>query len=138
MIRKYEKAMIFGVFDRLHKGHHFFINSAQKYCKNLIIVVTLDNMVKIHKNRLPKSPINKRMGILKKEFPKLLVCSGDKKPYSWKIIKKIKPDLIIVGYDQVELKTALKKIQKEYGFKLVIIKNNYKGDKLHSSLLSKK
>jgi len=40
------KSMVFGVFDGLHEGHLFFLDEAQKYGDNLIIVVASDINVK--------------------------------------------------------------------------------------------
>jgi FAD synthetase len=137
-MEKVAKVMIFGVFDDLHAGHRFFINNAKKFGNKLIIVATQNEAVKILKNHQPQFSIKKRMAILKKEFPNLSIQAGDKKINTWHIIKKNKPNLIITGYDQIILKNALKKISKDYNFKLIQIKKSFKGSKMHSSLLSKK
>ena len=138
MLKKYQKAMVFGVFDGLHDGHRFFLRSALKYCSKLIIVLSQNDTVKILKNHQPHFPIKKRMAVIKKEFSDSLVCAGDKKINTWEVVLRHKPDLIILGYDQVSLKTSLKKIQKKYDFKLFSLKMCFKNGKIRSSLLFNK
>jgi len=138
MKNEYKKAMVFGVFDGLHAGHLFFLRQSQKINPNLIIVVTQDEVVKKQKNYLPQSPAKDRLRAVKNNFPTTLVCLGDKKIGSWEIIKKHKPDMVIVGYDQIELKNSLEKIRKDYNFKIISVKNNHRGKEIHSSLLRNK
>lgn len=132
---KIEKAMIFGVFDGLHDGHIFFIEKAKEMCKNLVVVVTPDIVVSKLKNRLPLNTEDERILKLKTRFPDLNIVMGDQKLNSWKILDLQNPDLIILGYDQKEISDALMSIKSSHDFDIKIIKEDYKGDVLHSSLL---
>lgn len=138
MLDKSKKGMIFGVFDGLHDGHRFFINSARKYSKKLVIVVTPDEIILKIKGRRPTLPLFQRMQTLMQEYKNAEIIVGDKKLHSWQVIKENKPDVIIVGYDQREMKKALEKIAETSDFKIITIDKDLVGDKLHSSLLSKK
>ena len=51
---------------------------------------------------------------------------------------EILPNQKVPLTNQLELKKSLKKIQQEYGFKLLYLKRHFNGKRLHSSLLSKK
>jgi len=101
-------------------------------------VVASDINVKNIKKHLPLFHLKKRILTLKKEFPSATICSGDNKIESWNIIKKYEPNLIVLGYDQTELKNSLKKIQIKYKLKIILLRNKHKPNELHSSLLRKK
>ena len=133
-----EKVMIFGVFDGLHDGHRFFIKEAQKYAKQLYIVITTDQMVMRMKDHRPKYTLFERVQMLEKEFPRVNIVVGDKHLREWRVLKENNPDIIALGYDQNKLFNPLSQVQEEYNFELIQIKESYKGDKLHSSLIHKK
>lgn len=97
------KVMVFGVFDGLHKGHQFFLKQAKKLGTDLIIVVTIDKVVKELKNKVPRFNLKKRIEDLRQLAITDEIVSGDKKIGSWKIIEKFKPDIIALGYDQKDL-----------------------------------
>jgi FAD synthetase len=134
--------MLFGSFDILHNGHFFLFKEAQKY-GNLIIIVAQDNIIKKTKGKKPHKEISERVDDLEKYFiqnkkemntPILLI--GDNENEKWSAIKKHKPNIVIVGYDQKDLKKALKKIQKIYKFKIIQI-NSFKPNIYKSSILKK-
>jgi cytidyltransferase-like protein len=136
------KVMLFGSFDILHNGHFFLFKKAHKY-GDLIIVVAQDNIIKKTKGKKPHKEINERIGDLEKYFiqnkkemntPILLI--GDNENEKWSAIKKYKPSIVVVGYDQKDLKEALKKIQKIYKFKIVQI-SSFKPNVYKSSILRK-
>jgi FAD synthetase len=133
--KKTEKIMVFGVFDRLHKGHIFFLNKAKEYGNELVIVLAQDSTTKEMKGYLPKENIGERMKKLELLFPTANIIKGDKELKSWNMIKNLKPNLIITGYDQKELYTALEGIKDIYGFKLEMIGDDHEGDSMHSSLI---
>ncbi len=129
-----ERTLVFGTFDRIHAGHLFFLSEAQK-SGQLYISVASDQSVLLRKGKSPLQKASAR----KKELEKLGIAHqvfiGDKNPGKWSPLEKVKPDTIAVGYDQIELLRALKKIQSKYGFKIKKIKE-FKGKQLHSSILN--
>jgi FAD synthetase len=138
MNRGRTKVMVFGVFDGLHDGHRFFLNEAQNYGDELIIVVTLDDTVKWMKDESPIYSLPIRIQNLEKEYPKAIVIPGDNKSNTWNVIKTHDPDIIVLGYDQGKIEKSLFDLQLKFGFEIRVIEKNYKGNKLHSSLLRKK
>lgn len=101
--------MVFGTFDGLHAGHINFFKQAKKYGENLIIVVARDcNVLKI-KNKPPK--FNEKVRLLKIKISQVndkVILGQVKNPYA--IIKKEKPDIICLGYDQNSFSQKLDKM----------------------------
>jgi cytidyltransferase-like protein len=135
-ITQKKKVLVFGVFDRLHAGHHFFLEEAAKEGELLTIVVTPDHAVNILKNRAPKESAELRIKNLKQYFPKAVILEGDKTPGAWNILESEKPDVIALGYDQENLRSALLSYYKGRGLapSLVTI-TPHRGEELHTSLL---
>ena len=97
----FKKDIIFsnGVFDILHKGHVDLLKFSKKLGKKLILAINSDISVK--KNKGPDRPINnlkKRIKKIKKlNLVDKIITFNEKTPI--KLIKKIKPDVIIKGND---------------------------------------
>lgn len=137
MVKKHEKAMIFGVFDGLHPGHIFFIENAIPYADNITTVVAKDESVNKIKGYTPKNNLDARIKKIQGYFPNIKVISGDEKDNTWNVIEKENPDLIICGYDQKDLYSLLEKQKNKYNFDIIKINMDYDGENLHSSLLRK-
>ena len=101
--------MVFGVFDRLHPGHLSFLKQAKRRGEKLIVVVARDSAARELKNKNPSQNEKKRMAVLRKIPGVDKVILGDKKQGSYGIVKKYKPDLIGLGYDQKWLAKNLQK-----------------------------
>jgi len=110
-----KKVLCFGTFDVLHKGHKEFLMDAKKKGDFLIIIVVHDDLVYENKKRFPKNnqktrALNlKRLGIADK-----IIGVSNNKYNNIKLIKKLNPDIVILGYDQESkfislLKNKLKK-----------------------------
>jgi FAD synthetase len=90
-----KKVLVGGSFNAIHPGHVYFLNEAKKLGDELIVVLANDKNNK------------KRYAISARERKKLLkslniadkILVGDSKDKT-KVIKKIKPDIIALGYDQ--------------------------------------
>ncbi len=105
-----EKIMVFGTFDRLHKGHLYFFEQAKKYGDYLIAVVARDVTVEKVKKKLPRENENARLKNIKKAKnidEAVLGGTGDK----YDVIRKHKPQIICLGYDQ---KFFTENISKEF------------------------
>jgi len=110
-----KKVMIFGTFDILHKGHLNFFKQARKRGDFLIAVIARDKTVLKIKSKLPINKERTRAAAVKKSgFVDKVVLGGLKNKY--KIIKKIRPDVICLGYDQKAFIDGLK------NFRIPIIK----------------
>lgn len=91
--------MVFGVFDLLHPGHISFLRQAKRLGDFLVVSVARDINVKRFKGYMPSQSEKERVAALKKlKFVNKVMLGGLKNP--WPHIKKEKPDIIALGYDQ--------------------------------------
>lgn len=108
MIKPVKKVMVFGVFDGLHPGHKAFLRQAKRQGKRLIIVVARDSAVCRLKHRNPRFDEKRRIVAMRRIKDVPLAVLGDKQQGSYGVIKKYKPDIICLGYDQRWLEKDLK------------------------------
>lgn len=106
-IMNVKTVLVFGVFDLLHPGHVYFLNEAIKLGDELHINLASDNFIKNMKNKIPNFGYLEREGMLKKAFPEIIIHKGDDTMGDWSIFKKLNPDIIAIGHDQLDLKKAL-------------------------------
>jgi len=110
------KVMIFGTFDIFHPGHRSFLNQAKKYGESLIAVIARDETVLEIKKRKPMNSEKIRLDNVKKNklADKVILGSLSDK---YAAIKKYRPDVICLGYDQKffieELESILEKFSLE-------------------------
>ena len=132
-----KKVIAFGTFDKLHLGHKNFLKQAREYGE-LTVVVARDETVKMVKGRQPENNEKKRFAELKKiNLAGKIILGGLDDPYE--IIKKEKPDVICLGYDQEHFINDLPEKLKEYNLDVRIVRlkpfkeNIYKSSKIKSN-----
>lgn len=100
-IRDFKKEIVFtnGVFDILHNGHLKILKFSKSLGNKLILGINSDLSVKKNKGKnRPYNPLNRRIKKLKKlNLIDKIITFKEKTPL--KLIKKIKPDVIIKGND---------------------------------------
>lgn len=89
--------LVFGTFDALHKGHIDFFRQARKHGGFLTAIVARDKTVLQVKKRKPIQDEKIRLRNVKKHVDKALLGSAGNK---YALLKKIKPDIVCLGYDQ--------------------------------------
>jgi len=112
----YGKGMVFGVFDRFHEGHRHFLAQAAARCRELIVVVTLDEVVKALKGRAPRQIWDERAEAIRSFNKEFKVVPGDTTLGAWEVITSHKPDIIFLGYDQNGIASELEKISRPFVF----------------------
>ena len=129
-----QKVLIFGTFDIIHPGHLNFFNQARKHGK-LTIIISRDKTVKAVKGRFPLNNETKRLANLKSiNITENILLGNITNKYA--IIKKLKPDVICIGYDQTSFTDKLKQKIKEFNLTTKIIRlKPYKEKKYKSSKL---
>ena len=126
-----------GTFDLLHLGHVKFLEEAKKAGgenSELIVIVARDSTVEKRKGVRPVMPEDQRRALV--ESLKMVdeAILGYEEFDIGKVIEKIKPDIIAVGYDQDGIERAVRKAIKEMGLKVQIAKIGQFGkDELSSS-----
>jgi len=106
--------MLFGTFDHLHAGHQNFIEQAKALApKNtkpfVIAILARDKTVKQIKQSLPDNLEKIRKENLEETDWTDIVALGEKRD-KYKVIRKYKPNIIALGYDQFAFTHQLKKL----------------------------
>jgi len=131
-----KRIMAFGTFDGLHKGHIHFFKQARKLAQNpyLIVSIARDKNIQKIKGSRPRNTEKKRMELVKKTgLADRVVLAGlnNHIPH----IKKEKPDIIALGYDQVAYVKNLKRDLRDPKIKIFRLKaykpHIYKNHLLH-------
>ena len=107
-----KRVMVFGTFDRLHSGHLSFLKQARRHGDELIVVVARDNIVQMLKNKKPLHSSEKRRRAVAEIDAMTKAVMGDDTLGTYSIVKKHKPHIICLGYDQQKLKRNLEKHMK--------------------------
>ncbi|MBU0981085.1 FAD synthase [Patescibacteria group bacterium] len=96
---KKKLVMAFGTFDYFHAGHESYLSQASKLGDSLMVIVARDDTVKKVKNEKPTQSERKRLREVAacKYVDKAMLGSLDDK---YRVIKKYRPDVIALGYDQ--------------------------------------
>lgn len=137
MANKPKKILVFGTFDGIHGGHIHFLKEAAKLGE-LYVSVASNESILVRKNHLPERNAKARIKDVKELKIAKSVSLGDKVFGNWTPIKKIKPDIVALGYDQNGIEVALKKSKKNLNVNFSIKKiTAFEGEKIHSSILKK-
>jgi FAD synthetase len=134
--RKNKKAMVFGTFDIFHKGHENFLKQARKYGDHLIVVIARDKTVLDIKKQRTVNREQKRLRILKdRDLADEIILGSLKDKYA--VVKKYKPDVICLGYDQRVFIKGLERKLKEFGFDetMIVRLKSYYPEKYKSSII---
>ena len=108
-----KKVLVGGVFNIVHPGHVFFLKKSRELGDFLLVVIANDETARKTKKyavvdqRTRKKNIEK-LGIADK------VVIGDAKDFM-KVVRKERPDLIVLGYDQRMKEKDLKRMLAESG-----------------------
>jgi FAD synthetase len=95
-----------GVFDLLHLGHVRFLEEAKKAGganAKLIVVIAKDSTVENMKGRKPIMSEDQRQALVQSLRVVDEAVVGFEGLEIGEVIKKFKPDLIALGYDQLEM-----------------------------------
>jgi FAD synthetase len=131
-----KKVLAFGCFDILHMGHYTYLKNAKKLGDRLIVVVARDSTIRKFKKREPVLDEESRRRLVESlKFVDSAILGGKENKYD--IIKKIRPSVIALGYDQKQDERILKKKLKEMGIKakVVRIRKSFNPRQNKSSLL---
>jgi FAD synthetase len=126
------KVLVFGTFDLFHKGHEYFLCKARLQGDKLIVVVARDRNVEKFKKRKPVEPELERLKCIK-SLPYVDQAILGTPDHSYmKIINKIKPNIICLGYDQ----NSFDLVDKLKGSDIIIMRlEPYREEVFKSSIL---
>jgi len=115
-----KRAMVFGSFDIIHRGHLNFLRQARREGRWLIASVARDEFIKNEKNRIPIHSEQERLtqiletGIVKEAY------LADEKTGTYSTVLRAKPDVICLGHDQDKLRENLAEWMKKQNFDIPI------------------
>ncbi len=101
------RVMVFGTYDVFHPGHRYFIEKAQEFGDELVLVVARDETVKKIKPLLRNSE-SLRKAVLEQEFPDIQVVLGDLED-PMRVVREYSPEMVCLGYDQIGFSERLMK-----------------------------
>jgi FAD synthetase len=109
-----------GIFDILHIGHLRFLQGAKKLGEELVVVVSCDSVCQNEKRISINSQQNRKLLVaaLKPVDRVVIGYEGDK----YKIITELKPDVLVLGYDQPHAPTEIEKELKSRKCETKVIK----------------
>ena len=102
-----KRVMIFGTFDIVHDGHRHLLHEAASMGEEVIIVVSRDEHVLELKGKLPLNVLEERMETISCESEVTEVIPSDEELGTYGVIEVYKPDIVLLGYDQDELRASL-------------------------------
>lgn len=135
--------MVFGTFDHLHAGHENMFMQARNIAKKLanplvVAIVARDKTVKQIKGRAPENDEKSRVQTLHETGWADMILIGDKKD-RYMHIKKYRPTIIALGYDQFAFTLQLEKLIIDLNLDGKIVRlTPYRPDIYKSSLIKEK
>ena len=126
-----------GVFDLLHLGHVRFLEEAKKTGgKNaeLVVIIARDSTVEKTKGRKPIISENQRRALVESLKVVDEAVLGYENFDLGEVIEHVKPDVIALGYDQVDVEKATKKYVNDHKLHIKVVRiGKFEEDALDSS-----
>ena len=124
--RKKKIVLASGVFDLLHLGHVRFLEEAKAAGgrnAKLIVIIARDSTVEKMKGKKPIMSENQRFALVESlKVVNKAVLGYEKKLHIGEVIEKIKPDVIALGYDQVEMENEVKNYVAKHKLPIEVIR----------------
>jgi FAD synthetase len=115
-----------GVFDLLHYGHVYYLTNAKKIGEDqeteLIVIVAKDKNVEQLKGEKPIMPEDQRRALVESLKVVDTAILGYEDLDMMKVIEKIRPDVIALGYDEEKLEKKLKNLIYEKSMNIQVIR----------------
>jgi len=113
-----------GTFDIIHVGHIRFLYRAKSVAENseLIVIVARDKTVKKIKKREPIFNERERLEIVSALKPVDLAILGNEEGGLFEILRDIKPDIVVLGYDQQIDENKLKLWARQNGLNIRVLR----------------
>jgi len=113
-----------GVFDLLHAGHVAFLREAKRIAGEegrLVVVVASDRVVRNRKGRSPVLPQDQRIMIVKAIRYVDEVIAGTPDLDICDILRRVRPDIVVLGYDQTWLRKLVEEAAREARLSISIV-----------------
>lgn len=126
-----------GVFDLLHFAHVKYLEEAKKTGgpnAELVVIIARDSTVEKRRGEKPIIPENQRVALVDslKTVDKAILGYEDFNIE--KVMEKVKPDVIALGYDRADIEQSVEDFVKKRGLKIEVVKiGKFGEDELDSS-----
>ncbi len=131
-----KRAMVFGSFDILHRGHLSFLKQAKRQGRWLIASVARDRFIRNEKDRDPVHTEQERLTHILETGLVNEAYLSDETPGTYLTVMRAKPDVICLGHDQDKLRENLVAWMKKQNFEIPIrVMKPYKRHRYKSSKL---
>ena len=126
------RVMASGVFDILHTGHISYLEQAKAMGDELYVVVASDDTVRKRKHE-PITPESMRLKIVSslKVVDKAFLGNSGGDIYS--ILETIKPDIIVLGFDQTFDEKQLESDLRSKGYNIQVKRASQSGEDLEAT-----
>ena len=134
---EYKKGVVFGVFDCLHDGHRDFLRQASELADECVVIVARDSAVLALKNKKPQESEEARLRNVRAVAGVADAVLGDVEQGTYDVLKKLQPDVILLGYDQDWLERDLKEKMTSGALSAVPLArlDPYKPEQFHTSII---
>ncbi len=133
------RVLVFGTFDCLHPGHLNFLRQAKKLGDELHVVIARDKNVKNIKQALPTNHELRRLQAVREtNIPTTVMLGQLDFDHRFRVLGKIRPDIIALGYDQKIAVGTLKTKIKHYHLATKIVRLKAYHPEIYKSSFLKK
>lgn len=130
-----KKVMVFGTFDGIHEGHRAFFRQARAHGDHLVVAVAQDTIVEQLKHHAPRKNMEERIDALIAEDVADAVIPGDAELGEYGTVKRHRPGVIALGYDQAALKRDLEEHLADFDWDIeIVVLAPHEPEKHHSSI----
>lgn len=134
---KSRRVLVFGTFDLFHPGHRSFLRQAKRLGRTLVVAVGRDANVAKLKNRKPVHAEAERLATVRKLpiVDEAILASKDPSQ-RFSLIRRLKPDIIALGYDQRHYAVNLEAELRLHGIACEVVRlRPYKPSRYKTSLI---
>ncbi len=129
------RVMVAGAFDFLHPGHLDLFRQAKALGDELVVVVARDQSVEKTKGKKPVFSENERLEVVASvRIVDRAVLGGS--GHWFDVLLDVRPDVLLLGYDQKVDETALNAFLAKNGLKTKVVRaESFEAHKFKSSKL---
>lgn len=122
MPSKHTHVLAFGTFDLLHPGHIWFLRQAAKLGKLTAVVARDINVLKLKGVKPVQKESVRLKAVQDLDFVNQVLLGQRKFDHRYSLVKKLRPDIICLGYDQRTRTRSLKHDLSQLGLSPIIIR----------------
>jgi FAD synthetase len=124
--KKKEKVVLAsGAFDLLHYGHVYYLSEAKKAGgenAKLVVIVAKDRTVEKFKGAKPIISEDQRRAVVESLKVVDEAILGYEDMDMLRVIEKVKPDIVALGYDEERIEKDLRKLLAEKGLSIKVLR----------------